>query len=400
MLEELQLFHDPQFDDSIHRVEVRTYHPFVKSFGNNDEIEITINQLDALLAMSEAAISIEGTLKKTAGTGTVQFTNNAGAYLFDSISYELNGVEMDRVRDPGTVSLVRGYLTYDKDDDTLSIAGWNFPEGQLVTYNPTTNTFYMRIPLRHLLGVFYDYKKYMYGGKQTIRLVRARTDTNCYKVSSNDTVVELNITNIDLKIKHVFVNDLLKLELLSEMNNDKPIFISYRQWSYYEIVLVDGAFTQTWPIKASSNAESPKGVFVTYQTNRKDNKLDDVTLFDNSNITNIKLYINSEYYPYENLQLDFPARKYSDVYHMYTEFCKTLAGNNRPMLDFVAFHNHAIFAIDCSKRNDSVKSSTIDIKLEFESKQPFPPNTRAYCILIHDRVMEYLPLSGIVRNGI
>ncbi|KAJ8939269.1 hypothetical protein NQ318_015227 [Aromia moschata] len=103
MLEELQIFQDPHFDDSIIREEIRTYHPFVKSFANNDEIEIVIYQQDALLLMHDAAILIEGTLDKTANsTGTVEFTNNCGAYLFDSISYELNGKEIDKVRDPGT----------------------------------------------------------------------------------------------------------------------------------------------------------------------------------------------------------------------------------------------------------------------------------------------------------
>lgn len=111
------------------------YYPFVKSFDNNDEIEIAIYQQDALLLMSEAALSIEGTLKKnSAGTGTIKFTNNAGAFLFDSGSYELNGRELDKVRDPGIVSLMKGYLCYDKDNTSLSIRGWNYPTGNLVTY--------------------------------------------------------------------------------------------------------------------------------------------------------------------------------------------------------------------------------------------------------------------------
>ncbi|KAJ8977832.1 hypothetical protein NQ317_011916 [Molorchus minor] len=212
MLEELQLFQDPNFDESIVREEVRTYYPFVKSFGNNDEVEIAIYQQDSILLMSEAAIIIEGTLKKNAtGTGTIEFTNNAGAFLFDSISYELNGKEVDKVRDPGTVSLLKGYLCYEKEDSSLSIGGWNYPEGHLVTYDPTKSTFYLRIPLWHLLGFFHDYKKIIFG-KQILRLIRSRTDNNCFKVSKDDTNGELTITNIELKVKHVFLNDVIKNE--------------------------------------------------------------------------------------------------------------------------------------------------------------------------------------------
>lgn len=400
MLEELQLYQDPHFDNSIVREETRTYHPFVKSFRNNDEIEIVIHQQDALLLMHQAALYIEGTLKKTAGGGTVEFTNNAGAYMFDSISYELGGKEVDKVRDPGTVSLVRSYLCYDKDDETLSIAGWNFPGGQLVTYDPTKSTFFMRIPLNHLLGIFQDYKRVIFG-KQTIRLVRARTDANCYKVSTGDTVAELSVTNIELKVKHLFLNDEKRIKLLNNINGDKPIYLPYRQWEIHELPgLTDGAVKEIWSVKTCTNVESPRYVIVAFQTKRWDVKTVDITHFDNIDVSNIKLTINSEYYPYEDLKLDFTSRKYTEAYHMYTQFSKIFASNNNPILDFVAFNTHALFVIDCSKRNDSIKSATVDIKLEIESRKAFPNNTRAYCIIIHDRVVEYLPLSGVVRSAI
>lgn len=402
MLEELQLFQDPNFDESVIREEIRTYYPFVKSFGNNDEIEIAIYQQDALLLMNEAAISIEGTLKKNAaGTGTIDFTNNAGAYLFDSISYELNGKELDKVRDPGTVSLIKGYLCYETNDNSLTIGGWNYPEGQLVTYDPVKTTFFLRIPLWHLFGFFYDYKRVVFG-KQVLRLIRARSDNNCFKVSNDDTFGELTITNVELKVKHVFLNDVLKLNLLSQINSDKPILIPYRQWELHELpaLTTGGTTKEIWSVKTCTNVESPRYVIVAFQTDKKDKKTQDVTLFDNIDISNIKLSLNSEYYPYEDMKLNFTSKKYSEAYYMYTQFSKLFASNNKPILDFAAFTDRALFIIDCSKRNDSIKSSTVDIKLEIESRTSFPQNTKAYCIIIHDRVMEYLPLSGVIRSAL
>lgn len=406
MLEELQLFQDPHFDDSIVREEIRTYYPFVKSFENNDEIEIVVYQQDALLLMHEAAISIEGTLVKTAATaggtstGTLEFTNNAGAYLFDSISYELNGKELDKIRDPGTVSTIKALLCYDRNDETLNAAGWNYPEGQLVTYDSTKSTFFLRIPLRHLFGLFHDYKKLIFG-KHILRLTRARNDNNCFIVSANDTAGVLKITNIELKVKHVFLNDVFKLNLLSQINSDKAILIPFRQWELHELPALSTATNkEIWSVKTCTNVESPRYVIVAFQTSRKDNKSKDITYFDHINISNIKLSINSEYYPHEDMKLDFSSRKYAEVYYMYTQFFKSFSLNNNPILDFVSFNKHALFVIDCSKRNDSIKSSTVDVKLEIESSKAFPANTRAYCIIVHDRVMEYLPLSGIVRNAV
>lgn len=70
------------------------------------------------LLMYDAAIYMKGHLKKTAGDGSVKFINNIGAFLFESISYELNGKEVDNVRDPGTVSTIRSYLCCSKEDST------------------------------------------------------------------------------------------------------------------------------------------------------------------------------------------------------------------------------------------------------------------------------------------
>lgn len=399
MLEQLQLFQDPVYDDSIIREEVRTYYPFVKSFGNNDEIEIAIYQQDALLLMSEAFIVIEGTLtKNTAGTGTIEFTNNAGAFLFDSITYEMNGKELDKVRDPGTVSLIKSYLCYEKGDSSLSTAGWNYPDGQLVTYDSTKTTFHLRIPLCHLLGFFSDYKRIVFG-KQILRLIRARTDDNCFKVSNDDTTGQLTITNIELKVKHVFLNDVVKLDLLTKINSDRPLIMPYRQWELHELPsLTRGTTKEIWSVKTCTNVESPRYVIVAFQTGRKDQKKQDVTLFDNVDISNIKLTLNSEYYPYEDMKLDFSSKKYHEAYYMYTQFSKQFATNNKPILDYTDFSSRALFVIDCSKRNDSIKSSTVDVKLEIESRKPFPQNTKAYCIIIHDRVMEYLALSGVIRS--
>ncbi|KYN13485.1 hypothetical protein ALC57_14331 [Trachymyrmex cornetzi] len=49
-------------------------------------------------------------------------------------------------------------------------------------------------------------------------------------------------------------------------------------------------------------------------------------------------------------------------------------------------------------RNESVKSATVDVRIEFDCKENVPANTTAYCLIIYDRVIEYCPLSNIVRK--
>lgn len=45
-----------------------------------------------------------------------------------------------------------------------------------------------------------------------------------------------------------------------------------------------------------------------------------------------------------------------------------------------------------------MKSTTIDVRLDMEATQGFPDNTRAYGIIVYDCIMEYLPLSKIVKS--
>ncbi|KYN30747.1 hypothetical protein ALC56_14949 [Trachymyrmex septentrionalis] len=69
------------------------------------------------------------------------------------------------------------------------------------------------------------------------------------------------------------------------------------------------------------------------------------------------------------------------VYDTYVKFQKTYYGyNNRDaMLSIGEFLvNGPFVVIDCSRQNKSIKSATIDIRIEFECKENIPLNITAY----------------------
>ena len=124
--------------------------------------------------------------------------------------------------------------------------------------------------------------------------------------------------------------------------------------------------------------------------------------FDTNRITNVKLYLNSEFYPYDDLNLDFSKGRYALLCDMFVRFRKSYyhldKQSTAPLLYFEGFKNIAIAIIDCSRQNESIKSATVDVRLEFELKENAPANTTAYCLIIHDRVIEYSPLTNVVRK--
>ena len=53
-----------------------------------------------------------------------------------------------------------------------------------------------------------------------------------------------------------------------------------------------------------------------------------------------------------------------------------------PILSKSQFLNKTpLFAIDCSKQNESIKTGPVDIRLEFEEGNNFPEETTAFCLV-------------------
>ncbi|KAJ8912234.1 hypothetical protein NQ315_009058 [Exocentrus adspersus] len=84
------VFRKVNFDDSIEKIEWRTYYPYTRSFRNNDIIEIVINQSTLFDATYDSQLLLSGKIIKT-GDGDVSFVNNAPAFMFSSVKYTADG---------------------------------------------------------------------------------------------------------------------------------------------------------------------------------------------------------------------------------------------------------------------------------------------------------------------
>lgn len=139
------------------------------------------------------------------------------------------------------------------------------------------------------------------------------------------------------------------------------------------------------------------------QTNKKNKNNESASKFDHCQLTNFKVHLNSEVYPYDNLNLSFDENRYSWLYHMYSIFQESYYGcTPSPLLNMKEFKDIGPFVvIDCSNQNESIKAGPVDVRIEFETAaNGIPDNTTAYCLLLHDRKVEFSPLSGEVRKMI
>jgi len=73
------------------------------------------------------------------------------------------------------------------------------------------------------------------------------------------------------------------------------------------------------------------------------------------------------------------------------------------MINLVLIEKHffakvPLFVIDCSKQAETIKTGSVDIRIDIETSKDIPADTSAYCLIIHDALVQYLPLSGIVKK--
>lgn len=387
-----------QSDDIISQ-QYHTYTPYTPTFNNNDEIRITIQSQDLYVLPSDSYLLIEVALARRdnvpIGGQEATFAYNFIAHLFSELRYELNGIEIDRCKMPGITSLMKMLIAC-KEEDKYALTLFTLNAGA----NFGTGTFNMIVPLRFLFGFCDDYNKIIMNSKHELILVRSRTDFNMYVADSD---IQFTVNKIHWKVPHVALSDESKLMMLKTMNQKTNVPLAFRSWDLYELPVVPQTTRHTWSVKTTTQVTKPRYVIVGFQTNRNIRN-SDASLFDHCNISNIKLYLNNERYPYDDLNLNFDVSNYHELFHNVTKiqssYYNGACGNSPLNLSFGDFINRPVFVFDCTRTDDRVKPGMVDVRLEIEARQNIPANTSAFCLIIHDNIIRYSPFSSAVYREI
>ncbi|XP_024881475.1 uncharacterized protein LOC112460820 [Temnothorax curvispinosus] len=408
MADILSIGGEPIFDKRIVGIETHTYNPYVNTtFGHNDEIRIPIQQQDLYTLPCDSFLYVEGRLNDDGATNEEQYAklvNNCVEFMFDEIRYELDGVEIDRCRNVGITSTIKNYMSLTVERARkLQNAGWSYPTSES-NLNNASHQFNFCVPLNILLGFCEDYSVVI-NARHELILIRSRSDHNCVvdpkKTVPRDPAKDPKITLLKWRMPHVALNDVTKLSLLRTLESGRFLSAGFRSWDLYEFPLLQSTTKHSWAVKAAPQLEKPRYVIFALQTGRRNEFAGDASRFDHCELANVKLYLNSEFYPYDDVNVDFESDKFAVLYEMYAKFRGAYYGNDRDDALFSPreFARVAPLAvIDCFRQNESVKSATVDVRIEFENKENVPPKTSAFCLIVHDRVIEYSPLTNVVRK--
>ncbi|XP_020297615.1 uncharacterized protein LOC109862108 [Pseudomyrmex gracilis] len=394
---------EPIFDDRIVKIETHTYNPYVNtSFEYSDEIRIPIQQQDLYTLPCQSFLYVKGKITlPTNDEEEVYLGTNCVTFMFNEIRYELNGMGIDRNRNVGITSTIKNYilLTHDKRTAIKNV-GWNIKQ-----HVDVDSYLSFCVPLNVLLGFCEDYKHTVINARHELILIQSRNDKNCITAVLQVDCEALN-GNIELfkvqwRMLHVVLHDVTKLSLLQTLESGRYVTMSFRSWDLYEFPLVQSTTKHWWAVKTATQLEKLRYVIFALQTARRNDMSADVTRLDYCQLTTVKLYLNSEFYLYDDLHLDFDRNKYAVLYDMYTNFRKTYYGRG-VLVPFLTIYNFLqcgpLVVIDCSCQNEAVKNATVDVRIEFNCKENIPTNTTAYCLILHDCVVEYNPLTNVVRK--
>ncbi|BES95684.1 unnamed protein product [Nesidiocoris tenuis] len=404
----------PDFDDSLTKIEFHPHEAYASSrYGNSDEIRIPFSQADTYVLLNKSYLYIEGKLTKS---DRFTLAPNGLAHGIEDIKLLLNGEVVDQTHLPGISSTMKGYCSFPRRNGMES-AGWVLPSTtQLVNpcVDSTTGQFSACVPLATLLGIAEDYKKIFINVRMELCIVRSTTNKDMIAPrlpevdppaggSKTTGDPDVSISKMIWYLPYVTPSDSEKIKLLNTLERDMPITVPFRSWSLAMYPTVPEHREFTWSIKSSSELEKPRFILFMFQTDRQRDFAKNMSLFDHNNLTNLKVYIGSQEFPYSRMNLDFKKKRISLLYRMYSEFQKSFYGKDwvEPMLDYDEFISHApIVVVDCSYQVESVTSNSVDVRLQFETSDNVAPNTSAYCLMLHDTIVTYTPLSGIVRKGI
>lgn len=266
------------------------------------------------------------------------------------------------------------------------------------------STYRLAIPLKFVFGFCDDYNKVVVNSKHELILIRNHSDKNVY-VASED-FLKFDILKIHWKMPIITLSNNAKMNMLKTIERNEPVPIAFRSWELYELPNVLQVTRNIWSVKTATQVTKPRYVVVAFQTNRNNVIKMDSQRFDHCNISNIRLYLNNERYPYDDMNLNFSSDDFCEVYSMMAQIQNGYYNGTQPknplnMIANIKEKNITFFSFDCSRSEQSaMRNGMVDIRIEMDARENFHTNTTAYCLIIHDNMIQHNPTTGIVQRNV
>ena len=253
-------------------------------------------------------------------------------------------------------------------------------------------SFSFRIPLKHIFGFCEDYDKVVYGFKHTLSLTRTHDHDAIFRANGVDPG-KIVLSKIAWFMPHVMPADKDKMELYKIIERKEKVSVGYRMIQCTSIS-VPQLNSFSWRLSVKSSPEVPRFIIIGFQTGKNNNQEGNNSQFNNLNIKNIYVMLNSNRYPALDYDIDFPSQKIGRVYGDVAEFRSKFFNINElisnPCISAYEYKNlYPLFLFDVSKQSERLKYSTTDIQVKVTFNRNPDPGTEGYAVIISDRLINF-----------
>ena len=415
-------------DDSIDRYEDIAYEPIAGTNLNapGQDIRLTIETQDIFTHPSESYLIVEGQLLKRDPPAPpandlyvlddpITLTNNGIMYLFKRIRYDLSGQEIENIMNVGQATTMLGLLKYTEDfskskglnqswtkdttDNTTDENG-GFPSRRLKIFgSEPTGTFSFKIPLKHIFGFCEDYDKIVYGLKHTLTLKRNDNNDAIFRganAAAGGALVDgkVVLSKISWFMPHVTPADKDKMELYKIIERKEKIPVGYRMIQCDSALISQNSTNFSWRLSVKSSPEVPRFIIVGFQVGKSGDQQQNPSLFNNVDVNNIYVMLNSVRYPTVDYNINFDENRFSRVYgdavNFRSKFFNIDELISNPSINSLEYKDlYPLFLFDVSKQSEKLKYSTTDIQIKIHFRQGLAANTQVYGVIISDRLINF-----------
>jgi len=435
----LNLLESPVVDNSIEFYQYRKYKSQspadLDSVGS--PIQIDIQSSDVYINPSKSYLLIRGKLVRNddntpfAENDEITLVNNAMMYLFSEIRYEINGTIVETIAHPGQASSMLCYLSKPDDFSTSSAlkmcwskdttnnadskkyepvtaaqAAAGFTLSESATYNQGFATrkglltsanprgyFSFSIPFEHIFG-FGSYNKVIYGTSHSLVLTRNSSNPNLAIHRAGNVVDgKINLTYISWNVPLVKAEPVTSMRLKDIILSKQHIPVAFSARTCESINITESQ-DFSWRLNGKGGVEKPRWIIVGFQTNKQSTQEQNPAVFDNLNLKTAYVSLNEQRYPMNDVVSNFATNDYVELYDMFDEFKEqyygfsSLVGGSQ--VNYPAFRSlFPIIVFDVRRQSEVLKTGSIDISLNFNFTDIVPANTRAYALILSDRLYKF-----------
>ena len=277
----------------------------------------------------------------------------------------------------------------EEDDNT----GFIIRRNHIIKNSRPRGSFSFRIPLKHIFGFCEDYDKVVYGFKQTLTLTRNDNNDAIFRAAAID-ADKIELSKIAWFMPHVTPADKDKMELYKIVERKEKLPVGYRMIQCDTASIPHNITSFSWRLSVKSSPEVPRFIIVGFQTGKSNNQEQNPSLFDNVNVSDIYVMLNSMRYPTADYNISFLAQKFSRAYGDTAEFRskfynmdELISSPNISPADYKTLY--PLFLFDVSKQSGKLKYSTTDIQIKMHFSANMPANTHAYAVTISERLIDF-----------